>query len=126
MPPSRIIVVDDDDAVRSIICALAQEALPDATICAHTSSVHALREIEAGADLLITNCHMPDVDGPTLVHTIREMKNSIPNLMVSGSEEARRLGEEAGIDKFVEKSRLNGELSDAIHTCLSSVGKNLN
>ena len=61
---------------------------------------------------------MPDMDGPTLVQTIRGMKNAIPIIMVSGSSEARELGEKAGIDRFVEKKRLNAELGDAIHACL--------
>ena len=118
---SRIVVVDDDDAIRSVLCALAHEAAPCATIDDHFSSLQALREVETGvADLLITNCHMPDMDGPTLVQTIRGMKNSIPIIMVSGSSDARELGEKAGIDKFVEKNRLNAELGEAIHVCLES------
>jgi CheY-like chemotaxis protein len=62
---------------------------------------------------------MPDMDGPTLVQTIRGMKNAIPIIMVSGSVDARELGEKAGIDRFVEKNRLNAELGEAIHTCLA-------
>jgi DNA-binding response OmpR family regulator len=120
MPLSRIVVVDDDDEIRSLLCALAHEAVPGATIGEHASSRHALNEIERGsADLLITNCDMPDMDGPTLVQTIRKMKNSIPIIMVSGSPEARSLGERSGIDKFVEKTHLNTELGDAIKTCLA-------
>ena len=121
MNHSRIVVVDDDDAIRSVVCALAHEAAPCATIGEHTSSLTALHEVETGvADLLITNCHMPDMNGPTLVQTIRGMKNSIPIIMVSASDDARELGEKAGIDKFIEKNRLNAELGDAIHTCLAS------
>ena len=121
MNQSRIVVVDDDDEIRFVLCSLAREAAPCATIGEHASSLHALHEIESGAaDLLITNCHMPDMDGPTLVETIREMKNTIPIIMVSGSDDARALGEKAGIDKFVAKTRLKAELGEAIHTCLDS------
>ena len=121
MSLARIIVVDDDDAIRSIVCALALVAVPGASIGERTSSLHALREVDSGAaTLLITNCHMPDMDGPTLVQTIREKKNSIPIIMVSGSPEARSLGEKAGIDKFVEKTHLNAELVGAIHTCMAA------
>ena len=109
-------MVDDDDAMRSIICALTNEAVPGANIMEHTSSFHALREVERGAELLITDCHMPGMDGITLVQTIRRMKNSIPIIMVSGSDEARLPGEKAGIDLFVPKSRLAVDLKDAIHT----------
>jgi FixJ family two-component response regulator len=120
MPIYRIIVVDDEDEVRSIICALALEAVPDATIREYSSGVGALRDVEGGqATLLITNCHMPDMNGPTLVRKIREMKNAIPIIMVSGDPDARLLGEKAGIDKFVEKVHLNSQLVEAIHTCLA-------
>jgi CheY-like chemotaxis protein len=119
MHQSRIVVVDDDEAVRSIVCALAHEAMPDATIGEHNSGLNALHEVETGAaDLLITNCHMPDLDGLALVEAIRRMKNTIPIIMVSGSADARERGEKAGIDKFVAKNRLNAELGEAIHTCL--------
>src|ERR1700743_289427 len=110
MHQSRIVVVDDDDAISSVVCALAHEAVPDAAIDEHSSGLNALHEVETGsADLLITNCQMPDMDGPTLVKAIRGMKNAIPIIMVSGDADARRLGEKAGIDKFVAKNRLNAE-----------------
>jgi len=119
--PPRIVVVDDDDAVRSILMAVAREAIPSASLAEHHSSLHALQEINNGsADLLITNCHMPDMDGPTLVKTIRQEKNSIPIIMVSGSEDARELGEQAGIDRFVPKHALIPALSAAIHSLIDA------
>lgn len=121
MPLTQIVVVDDDDNIRSVVCALVRDAMPEAKIEEHFSSLHALRDVESGtADLLITNCHMPDMDGPTLVKEIRKMKNSIPVIMISGSPDARSLGEQAGIDKFVEKTQLVRELADAIHSCLEA------
>jgi len=119
--PPRIVVVDDDDAVRSIVMAVARETLPLASLAEHHSSLHALQEIHNGsADLLITNCHMPDMDGRTLVKTIRQENNSIPIIMVSGSDDARELGEEAGIDRFVPKHTIIPELSAAIHSLMDA------
>jgi CheY-like chemotaxis protein len=119
--PPRIVVVDDDDAVRSIVMAVAREAIPSASLTEHHSSLHALQEIHTGsADLLITNCHMPDMDGPTLVKTIREENNSIPIIMVSGSDDARELGEQAGVDRFVPKHTIIPELSAAIHSLMDA------
>jgi CheY-like chemotaxis protein len=105
--PRRIVVVDDDPAIRSVIVAVARKAIPSASLAEHHSSMHALQEITNGsADLLITNCHMPDMDGLTSMRTIRADKNSLPIIMVSGSPEARELGENAGIDRFVAKVQL--------------------
>jgi hypothetical protein len=48
MHHSRIVIVDDDDAIRSVVCALAHEAVPDAIIGEHASGVNALHEVETG------------------------------------------------------------------------------
>jgi CheY-like chemotaxis protein len=111
----HILVVDDDDAIRSVVVAVAQEAIPSAEVTSHASSLHALQKISTGEiDLLITNCHMPDMDGPTLIKTLRQEKNGIPIIMVSGSDEARELAEKAGVDRFVPKYAIHATLGDAI------------
>lgn len=116
----RIIVVDDDDAVRSIIAELTRETVPSATVMSYASSLQVLQEISTGSiDLLITNCHMPDMDGPTLIRTLRESRTSIPIIMVSGSEEARSLAEDVGVDRFVAKHLLHAELPGAIESLLA-------
>ena len=113
----HIVVVDDDDAIRSIVVSVVHEAIPTAEVSAHFSAVRALQEISTGTiDLLITNCHMPDMDGPTLIKTLREEKNGIPIIMVSGSDEARQLAEEVGVDFFVPKYAIHPALTDAIRS----------
>src|SRR5437016_13449045 len=115
----KLVIVDDDDEIRGLVRAMAEQALPSAQFTEHTLARKALHQIEAGpVDLLITNCHMPDMDGPTLVKTLRNRKNSLPIIMVSGSDEARKLGENAGIDRFVPKHLLHGNLAEAIFAVL--------
>jgi two-component system chemotaxis response regulator CheY len=114
-----IVIVDDDDTIREIVVAATHEAFPNAILSEHYLSANALQEIrKGGADMLITNCHMPDIDGPTLVKTIRAMRSDIPIIMVSGSDDARALGEEAGIDRFVAKHTIYPKLPEAIHALL--------
>lgn len=126
VPSPHIVIVDDDDAVRSVVVAVTREAIPSAEITDHTSALHALQAIHSsGVDLLITNCHMPDMDGPTLVKTLREEKHAIPVIMVSGSDEARALAEEVGVDYFVPKHAIHAVLSDAIHALLDQAGGNV-
>jgi two-component system, chemotaxis family, chemotaxis protein CheY len=113
--PCRIVIVDDDDAIRSVVMAIAREAVPSAIVTEHTSSLHALQEVESGAaNLLITNFHMPDMDGLTLVRKIRGERIAIPIIMVSGSDEIRVLGEQAGVDRFIAKHAIHPALGDAI------------
>jgi CheY-like chemotaxis protein len=114
-------VVDDDDDVRSLVTAVAREAAPSAVVTEHASSLRALQEIESGAaTLLITNYKMPDMDGVTLVKTIRREKHALPIIMVSGSDEARILAEKAGIDCFVPKHAIRTALNEAIRTLMAS------
>lgn len=119
MSAPKLVIVDDDDLIRDIICEVAKEAFPSAEIAEHRSATLALHEIETGTvDLLITNCHMPDMDGPTLVKTLRKTKHALPIIMVSGSEDARKLGEMAGIDRFVPKHLIQALLGEAIGALL--------
>lgn len=113
-------IVDDDDVVRGVIEALTRETLPSAEVTSLASSVQALQQIATGSvDLLITNCHMPDMDGPTLIRTLREEKHALPIIMVSGSDEARQLAEDVGVDRFVAKHVVHAELPDAIQSLLA-------
>ena len=121
MSALKLVIVDDDDLIRSVIRDVAHEALPAAEITEHNSATYALHDVETGTvDLLITNCHMPDMDGPTLVKTLRDHKHSLPIIMVSGSEDAQQLGELAGIDRFVPKHLLHLNLEEAIFGLLAS------
>lgn len=117
----KIVIVDDDDAVRSVIVALVQEAMPSALIVDYFSSLHALREVETGSvHLLITNFEMADINGGELVRAIRREKNAIPIIMVSGRDEAREVGEAAGVDLFIPKYSLTVALKEAVLSLLKS------
>ena len=117
----HIVVVDDDDAIRELVVAVVQETIPSAEVSAHTSAIYALQESITGTiDLLITNCHMPDMDGPTLIRTLREEKNKVRIIMVSGSDEARELAEEVGVDAFVPKYALREALMEAIRSLVAA------
>ena len=115
----KIAVVDDDDLVRATVCELVRVACPGAEVVDYVSSAYVLHEIETSTvDLLITNCQMPDMDGPSLVRKLRELKHSLPIIMISASNGAQELGEAAGIDRFVPKNLLYPGLVEAIHALL--------
>jgi CheY-like chemotaxis protein len=117
----KLVIVDDDDEIRGLVREMAQQALPSAEFSEYHLATNALKAVERGSvDILITNCHMPDMDGPTLVRTLRDRNNPIPIIMVSGSDDARQLGEAAGIDRFVPKDSLYRDLAKAIFSLLKS------
>jgi CheY-like chemotaxis protein len=115
----KIAVVDDDDLIRAAVCEMVREACRGVELAEYASAIYAFHEIETGTvDLLITNCHMADMDGPTLVRKLREQKHSLPIIMISGSDGAQELGEAVGIDSFVPKHLLHPGLVEAIGTLL--------
>ena len=114
-------IVDDDDAVRSLVETVTKETIPTARVTSHASSLRAIDEISTGTvQLLITNCHMPDMDGPTLIKTLRARNYTIPIIMVSGSDEARELAEGVGVDYFVSKSAIVTALPEALRASLKA------
>ena len=52
------------------------------------------------------------------MRSLREQKHALPIIMVSGSDDARRLGEAAGIDRFVAKNLIHPDLEDSLHALL--------
>ena len=121
MSRPRLLIVDDDENIREIVEVLAQEALPSAVIATHSSCQGALRDIEQkGADLLITDCNMPEMSGPSLVRALREQNHSLPVIMISGCAEARHAAAQVGVNCFLEKRFIWSDLADAIHSLLET------
>lgn len=99
---------------------IARETFPTAAIAAFSMCSDALRIIRPGVtDLLITNCHMPDMDGPTMVGKLRQANCTLPIVMISGSDDARKLGEAAGIDEFVPKQFLFRDLPSTLKSLVA-------
>ncbi len=114
-----IIIVDDDDLEREVVAMVAKEAMPKACFLVCSKAGDVLRQILLRPpDLLITDCQMPGMDGPMLVRAVRDLDLTFPIIMASGSDDARRLGENAGIDKFVSKVRVSKELPIAMKAFL--------
>ena len=87
---ARVLVVDDDEVVRTLIAALLEEMQ------------HEVRTVENGvdaldahrrepADLVITDIYMPDMDGLELIRRINASNSTPPIIAMSGSASARRM-----------------------------------
>src|SRR5689334_16397628 len=51
----RIVIVDDDDAIRYLVETVTKETIPTAKVTAHSSSLRVIQEVSTGlVDLLIT------------------------------------------------------------------------
>jgi CheY-like chemotaxis protein len=72
MPARRILLADDHDGLREIIAGLISAQFPDSTIVAVSDGAAALAAFSRhGADLIITDDHMPTMSGRELIRALR-------------------------------------------------------
>ena len=79
----KVLVVDDEDAVRSVICALLKA--DDREFIEAVNGEEAQKFLDAHAfDLVISDVIMPDCDGIELVMSIRRKQPDVPVIVISG------------------------------------------
>lgn len=81
----RILVVDDDAAVRGLIARQLARMEWDVTSCA--GGLDALRHLATNPtefDVLLTDVRMPALDGPELARRVRALVPSLPIVLMSG------------------------------------------
>ena len=83
---SRILLVDDEQKIRRVLGnalrAEGHEVLEAAT------GKEALRAMDKGADLIITDLGLPDMDGRRLILEVRERQPGIRIVVASGQNDA--------------------------------------
>ena len=106
----RILIVDDDRALAGVLAAaLADEGF---AVARAESGLQGLRAFEAdGADLLILDVLMPDMDGLEVCRRVRR-GSRVPIILLSsrGEEVDRITGLETGADDYVTKPFSTREL----------------
>ncbi|MEK9629724.1 MAG: response regulator [Nitrospinota bacterium] len=118
----QVMVVDDSMVIRHIIeKQLRQLGFGDFNFINAADGNQALAKLdEYKVDLIITDLHMPEMDGIELVREIRsnEKTELIPVLMVTSDFNADKMLEayEAGVDEFMQKPFKVVELEEKIKT----------
>jgi CheY-like chemotaxis protein len=116
----RILVIDDDAAVRTTVRVLLERAGYDVVEAADGREGGRLLE---GIDLVITDLLMPEVDGVDFLSKIRREGHPVPVIAMSGGgkvdsksylEVARALGAFATIAKPFELDHLLATVREAI------------
>lgn len=122
MMPKRILVVDDEDDVRELVCRMLEqdgyEAVPAA------GGRQALERLGMLApDLVITDVVMPEVDGFEVLLKLKGLAPAVSTLVMSGGgrlapefylETARRFG----VSAVLRKPFTRAEMLDAVHQIL--------
>lgn len=109
---ARVLLVDDDDAVRGVVRRLLEGA--GHLVLEASTAADALRQADAGAnfDLLVTDMVLPDIDGAELARRVTA-RHLVPTLFVSGYVADNTPGE-----RFVAKPFTPEELLAAVHQAL--------
>jgi CheY-like chemotaxis protein len=113
--PLRVIVADDHKMIREQIIHVVARGVPEAVIVAVNDGLQALEEFRAaGADVLVTNNHMPRLDGPALIRQLREENVTIPIIAVSMDPRAEAGARQAGTTAFLAKEEIFERLPELL------------
>lgn len=86
----RILVVDDEAALRSLIArGFRERGYEVVEVADGKSALDAARSTSLPFDLVVTNNRMPHLDGPHLAECLRELDPKLPIIHISGSNSAR-------------------------------------
>ncbi|MCW5946899.1 MAG: PAS domain S-box protein [Fimbriimonadales bacterium] len=120
-----ILVVEDEEVVRSMMLEVLQSLGHTAIECA--SGEEAIRAVEAGTrvDLLLTDMMMPGISGRDLVLKVRSVNPDLPVVVASGygTDLAENVFDENEHVQFLSKPFTPAELSDAIESALRTLNK---
>ncbi len=117
---SKILVVDDSQELTEVIHEYMETC--GFTVETTTESQDALRLIAAnGYDVIISDIHMPGMDGLELMGLIKNRHPDLPVVLITGYSisEARKIAMEKGADAFVAKPFHMKEILDVVTDILN-------
>ena len=122
----RVMVVDGSKVARTLIARVLEKDLPGATVIACASGREAKQALHEGVvDLVTTALRLPDMDGTTLAHYLRDNAPQayIPIVAVSGDVQERLQNREIGdaITDYFDKAAGYAALADFIRGYVAPV-----
>jgi two-component system chemotaxis response regulator CheY len=120
----NILLVDDSATIRAIIAKslrLAQIPVHDVLEAPNGAAALALLE-EHWIDLIITDIHMPEMDGLELIDRLHadDTYSQIPVVIVSteGNQDVLEQARQKGVDAFIRKPFTPEEIRDVVNNAL--------
>ena len=114
-PRRFILIVDDDAAIRSTVSEILE--LEGFTVETAANGSEALITIHRQLPrLIILDMRMPVMDGWVFARTLRKEGVSVPILVMTAAQNARRWAEEIGADAFIAKPFDLEELLRAVNS----------
>lgn len=114
------LIVDDEPAVRSLVCAILQrDGFRTLEAEDGAQAVRVIQEAGEGLHVLVTDIRMPGgVDGLQLADLARESLPALPVVVISGYADAER-NRRDGLE-FLQKPFQAGALLNAVRRALSN------
>lgn len=107
----HFIIADDDHELRFMIRHVILRHYPHAEISEAADGTEALRlYVDGGADLMVIDHMIPNLNGTELIRELRSLKAGIPLVMVSNLPEAKEEAMTAGATCFLDKKTINPNL----------------
>ena len=118
----RILLVDDDDVVRTIVHELLEELGHSVTSVEFGQAAIRIVQTAAVFDLLVTDFAMPAMNGGDLAQTVRSLRPNLPILFVTGHGDEDVLAEWQERDAMtLLKPFTSSELAQAVDSAVSRV-----
>jgi CheY-like chemotaxis protein len=116
---ARILVVDDDDDVRQVAAAMAEELGYE--VVAAASGEAALKALAAAPfELLLTDVAMPGMNGVELARQVRETHPDIPIVFASGYADVQTFGPGLTDEKVLKKPYRIAEVAARLSAALAA------
>lgn len=113
----RILVVDDDKTVRTLEDIRLSRLGHDVVTTSNSQEALAVvRESPKGFDVILVDYHMPDMNGPELVHALREEGSDASVVLMTGlsAQISASKARVMGIDHILRKPVESHELRDLL------------
>ena len=121
MRKASILVVDDDPFMVDIIVELLEES--GHSFRTALNGIEALDVIQKEAfDIVISNVHMPGMDGLELMSRVQDIAPTVPFIITSGNVEDHAQTQilEAGAQAFLKKPFKLDELTESVNRILEA------
>lgn len=119
---ARVLVIDDDEEIRTLVAAMLERAGHKPELA--SDGKEGLRKFgERKPHLVLTDIHMPGLDGHDVISALRVLHADVPIIAISGGSavekdelllQASRLGASEVITKPFEFEQLAGAVSRAL------------
>jgi CheY-like chemotaxis protein/anti-sigma regulatory factor (Ser/Thr protein kinase) len=120
---SRVLVVEDSPTQASEVRFLLEDAGFDVDVAA--DGVAALSALhERLPEIIVTDLHMPRMDGLALVEAVRSQHPAVPVVLITanGSEEIAARALRSGAASYVPKRNLGGDLAHVVRQIVALAG----